>query len=317
MLKKTFFSHFRRAVIGGALALSLLGIGMAVPVNAGPLDEGASAPPKTDEPKVLPGEFTDAKAMYLIFGNYNPLTEESETTITNKQASKCYFLHRPLKGSPEAETAKSGKDAVEPDGLFPVFASTHFSRRFFDLSGERQLILFSLLGGEDPHFLSPVLAGALFSRVKDGWRLDAFNGFIRRMGDFGKLPPMKLTKVGENRFGLVIVDTSEGSGGSSSFLYVIAEVQGNLAMVFEETEFSGAYCSADGPGAKKLIYEFSSRYSFQSKRRADWYDLRIVTKGTRELESNPQDDESKRSKVVSANRAQRFAFKDGQYRPVE
>jgi hypothetical protein len=178
------------------------------------VDSPAAQTPTPETAKVIPGEFTDAKAMYLIFGNYNPLTEESETTVTNKQAKECYFLDKPLKGSPEAETAESGKDAVEPEGLFPVFATTHFSRRFFDQSGERQLILFSLLGGDDPHSQSPILAGALFSKVNDGWRLDTFNGFIKRMGDFGKLPPMKLAKIGENRFGLVIVETSEGSGGS-------------------------------------------------------------------------------------------------------
>lgn len=88
-------------------------------------------------------------------------------------------------------------------------------------------------------------------------------------------------------------------------------------MVFEEMEFSGAQCSVDVPGVKKLIYEFSSRYSFQNKPRADWYDLQIVTKGTRELESNPQDQDSKPSKIVSANQTRKFAFKDGQYRPVE
>lgn len=278
-------------------------------------DTPAARTPETA--KVIPGEFTDAKAMYLIFGNYNPLTEESETTITNKQAKECYFLDKPLKGSPEAETAESGREAVEPDGSFPVFASTHFSRRFFDQSGERQVILFSLLVDDELRTRSPILAGALFSKVNDGWRLDAFNGFIRQMGDFRKLPPMKLSKIGENRYGVVILDTTGGSGGESTCFYVIGEAQGKLAMLFEETEFNGAYCSSDIPGPKKLVYEFSSRYSFQNKRRADWYDLKIVTKGTRALESNPQDDDSKPSKIVSANQTKRFAFKDGQYRPVE
>lgn len=274
----------------------------------------SSAAQTPEAAKVIPGEFTDAKAMYLIFGNYNPLTEQSETTITNKQAEEYQFSGEPPKNPDAPETADSEQESqVDPDGPFPVLVSTKFSKRFWNQNGERWVVLFAVtVEKHDCHSCAPVLAGALFTKTKDGWRLDSFSEYITQTGSWGNIPPITTVKLGANRLGFSIKDTGRDVCESVSILYLISEVNGKLAVVFEDSNFEGSF----DPIIDFRIpaYAFKSRYFLDHRSSQDWFDLKIVTRGTKLEEYVNDDTEQKR---ISANQTRKFAFKDGQYRPVE
>lgn len=275
-------------------------------------DTPAGQTPETA--KVIPGEFTNAKAMYLIFGNYNPLTEESETTITNKQAEEYQFFGKPPKDPSAPETAASEQEPeVDPNGPFPVLVSTKLSKRFWDKTGERQVILFAVTVEEyDCHSCAPVVAGALFTKMKDGWRLDSFSEYIAQIGSWGKIPPIASVKLGTNRFGFSIKDKDRDPCTTVSFLYLISEVNGKLAVVFKDPDFEGSFEPI--MDLRFPAYAFNSQYFLRRRSGQDWFDLKVVTRGTK-LEQNDNDDTEQ--KRISANQTRKFAFKDGQYRPVE
>jgi hypothetical protein len=274
--------------------------------------------------KVIPGEFTDAKAMYLIFGNYNPLTEHSKTILTSEELAKYPLVN--VSVPPEEESANvETKDGDESDAKasetesnenqaeppMEVEAQANFSKAYKQGGTERRILLVTVFSENfSCHTCQPILGGAVFTKVSNGWRLDSFTKCIGQMGVFNIIREGRLVQIGKDRFGVLIQPEDWAQGQFSRDLAIVTEVEGNLRLVCQVNNVDGDNSGNAVPGKMDDQFRFSSKLTFPKLKGSDWFDILIETKGTK------PDPDLDSDKLISAKQVLRFTFKDGQYQPV-
>lgn len=278
------FSAGRICFAVGVLSLSL-GAAGCLPKKSDPVSP-PPPPPPVDPSKLISGDFDDAKAMKLLFGNYNLKEKSSKLRLT------------------AAEIKELDMNGVEDGRASDMFASVYLSKPFSQLIIERRMLLFTLTPPEfECHACQPALGGALFSKVEGGWRLDSVNRHILTNGAYGGLPDPKVIKLGKERMGIALEVGFTSTGETSGGLDLIAEVDGKLKKVFSMDETFGdnsGNCGEDlGP-----CWSFQSKYSYVPGGNEEWYDVAVATSGT---EKNDQGD------IVPVKKNRRFVFRNGKY----
>lgn len=300
-MKKTMSRLFSAGRIGfpaGVLSLAL-GAAGCLPKKSDPVvpplppqaqqtpTQTATPPPVPIDPsKLISGEYDDAKAMKLVFGNYNASEKRSAVKLD------------------AAGVKESGLNAGDDTKSLDVTASVYFSKPFRQLILDRRLLLFTFVPPNyDCHACAPSLGGALFSKVEGGWKLDSISRHILTDGAFGELPEPKMIKLGKERVGIAIETGFTSTGVTEGGLYLVAEVDGKLKEVFllpEAFGDNGGNCGDDlGP-----CWSFESKFNYVPGGNDEWFDVVVATTGT---EKNDKDE------IVPVKKNRRFTFQNGKY----
>lgn len=296
-MSRIFFAG-RTCVAAGVLSLTL-GAAGCLPKKSDPVvppppptttqtptQTATPPPPPVDPSKLISGEYDDAKAMKLLFGNYGAKEKHSKVKLNS------------------AEVRESELNAGEGSRPLEVFAEIYLSKPFRQLIIERHLLLFTMVPPEyDCHACAPSIGGALFSKVEGGWKLDSVTRHILAAGSHGGAPEPRIIKLGKERVGISIESSFTSTGETAGGLDLIAEVDGKLKKVFELGETfadNSGNCGEDlGP-----CWSFTSKYSYVPGNNEEWFDVVVATTGT---EKNEQGD------IVPVKKNRRYVFRNGKY----
>lgn len=239
--------------------------------------------------KIFSGAFDDAKAMEVLFGNYD----------AEKKQSRLHLLMNEVK--------ESNLNVEEGTKELDVFAEAFFSKDFRQAGNDRRFLLMRIVPPDyECHVCSPAVAGATFTRTDAGWRLDAFTKFILASGGYGMPPEGELVKLGPDRTGVLMTSAFEGQGITEGGFLLIAEHAGKLSMALAVPSVFGDNSGDCGKGLG-TCYEFKSSTAFVTGPTSDWFDFTVTTTGTRKNDNG---------RIVSARKKQRFTFRDGTYEAV-
>ncbi len=256
------------------------------PTQQTPTQTATPPPPPVDPSKLISGEYDDAKAMKLLFGNFNAKEKQSKLKLT------------------AAEIKELDLNGVEDGQPSDMFATVYLSKPFRQLVIERRMLLFTLTPPQfECHACQPALGGALFSKVEGGWRLDSVNRHILTNGAYGGLPEPEVIKIGKERSAVLIEVGYTSTGTTVGGLSLVAEVNGKLKEVLEVDETfgnNGGNCGDDlGP-----CWSFESKYNYVPGSNEEWLDVVVATTGT---EKNDRDE------IVPVKKNRRFVFRNGKY----
>lgn len=240
--------------------------------------------------KMFSGAFDDARAMEVIFGNYDAEKKQSR-------------LH--LSGN---EVKESNLNVEEGTKELDVFAEAFFSKDFRQAGNDRRFLLMRVAPPDyECHVCSPAVAGATFTKTDAGWRLDAFTKFIVTTGSYGAPPEGELVRMGPDRTGVLMTSAYEGQGITEGGFLLIAENAGKLSMALA---VPGAFGDNSGDCGEGLgpCYEFKSATAFVPGANPDWYDFTVSTEGAQKND---------KGRIVPAKKKQRFTFRDGKYQAAK
>ncbi|QQR74627.1 MAG: hypothetical protein IPJ17_03275 [Holophagales bacterium] len=222
----------------------------------------AAAPKRPSEAPALREEAGPVEILRLLYGNYD--------------SARHAAIAEP--GEP-GEPAGPGRSADE--ATLPVIATVEGLYRYPPATPDHLLaIVAENPEGADSHGQSPGIAGALFEKVPGGWHLRARNPSITEMGSYGAAPEGTLVQLGPSRWGVRYEPGFTNMGESTVGLTLLAPVGESIVEVLAlgelESENSGG-CDE----AEKNCYEFKSQVTFERGGNPDWFDVVVVTSGSR------------------------------------
>jgi hypothetical protein len=236
--------------------------------RGGPADAAALRPD-------VAGEFDEAKAMTFLYGNWDEAKECSLEKTGAKDAP----------GSPSLVTV---------EGAYEIP----------DTSPERVLFITAANGeGEDSHAQAPSIGGVLFEKVPGGWKAVLRTEEIVKLGSYGKPPDGRLVQVGPKRWGVEYTPTFGAMGVTEGGLALIAETGGALRLLLSLPEIS-AENGGDCDEEQETCYAFDSEVRYVPGTNAEWFDVEVLTTGSRRGENG---------KAEEFSQTKRFAFDGTRY----
>ena len=161
---------------------------------------------------------------------------------------------------------------------------------FFNDSGQKYFILIiqTAFVFDSCHACTVVLGGALFHQIGKVWKLETFNHSIMAAGSYGNAPhDMRLVKIGQNRYGVAIIDGYMGQGVYSENYYLIGPVGNRLEKLLSIDDTAGNNEGACDDGSDNSIaskcYYYESSIEFNQGNNTDYFDVMLVKEGTRSV----------------------------------
>jgi hypothetical protein len=205
----------------------------------------------------------------------------------------------------EAKECSTLRPRSKDSGARPVLVTEEGAYEMPDTSPERVLFLTASNGeGDDSHGQAPAIGGALFEKVPGGWKAALRTEEIAKLGSYGKPPDGRLVQLGPERWGVEYTPTFAAMGVTEGGLAVIAETGGALKLVLSQTGISaenGGECDE----AADTCYAFDSEIRYVPGAGTDWFDVEVVTSGSRRGEGG---------KAEEFTETRRFVFDGTQYR---
>jgi predicted small secreted protein len=242
----------------------------------------------TATPKVIiQGDFDSGKALQKMYGNYNSETKRSVWRPKDEELSKFGSLNRT--GNLQARVIFSKPFQVGEQTRVFVVTKTAPAR-------------------EECEDCVPVLGAATFTKVDDQWRLDEQAKTITRTGMHGELNGGKLVKIAPNEYGVLFNWKQTSLGVTEEGALLLAETKAGLKEVFSMILGSNnkAYCQENG------LYEddaecwgYSSKLEFLPNDESNYYDLRVTSEGTKQVDLN---------ETANVRETRRFVYADSGYR---
>jgi hypothetical protein len=262
---------------------------------ATPLPDGqqsnSSSPAATPIKKSFSGEFTVGKALELIFGTYDYQKKAVTWKVT------------------KADISNSGIPARDvPQFLGTVYTAALFDKSFSQDGIQRRfLITYTTPGSSFDCFgCAPIIGGAAFSQQGDAWQLDSESRLISRIGSYGSPPAdeAKLIQIGPHRSALLFELSNSHMGSSDTGIVIIGEGQENFQVLFGFPDYSGENGASGCTETPGTCFDYSSKMTFEAGANSDYYDIKIVTTG-----SKPD----KKGKARPINQVRKLTFKDNKY----
>lgn len=272
--------------------------------NAGSINSNtqviANEPPTSSEPpkRMILGDFDSGKALELIYGNFDPKKKYAKWIVTKEEAENLQKLGSGISGT--------------------VFTSSASAQKYQYTEGGIQKLLFITATAPprfDCHACAPLVGGGLFSKTNDGWQLDSETKYITTMGSYGSIPTGKLVPIGPDRQGIVFHQGYLAQGIQGEGVVIIGYTNATLRELISINEYGGnnegAGCRDTSGGSgdsgagsdtsefSMPCYSYSSKIDFKAGANPDYYDLVVVTTGTR-----LGDDD----KIHRANATKRYTF---------
>ena len=243
--------------------------------------------------KMISGDFTEAKALKLLFGNYGRYTDCDDTRLCAKW--------RLTKG--EVESAELG-EAFFASNDWTVYTRAVMAKTFVQDGRERFILIMQTSPPQyGCHACAPVMGAATFSKVANDWQLENQTKLITRIGSFGQIPAGQLVKIGPDKYGVLFQLGDMHQGVSNECLILIAELRNAIKTILPATELgedNGGFCGKEtGP-----CYSYRSRFEFVPRRVPDYFNFVIRTKGTKQNE---------RGSIVQVHDIRTYVFSNDRY----
>ncbi len=241
---------------------------------------------RVPESRAIVGEIDAAKAMDLIFGNFDAARGTSRWRINLPPALG------------ENDFFPPGEEGLATKALAQLFE-------------EGGTIKYLLITQSRPaeetfecHACAPLLSGFIFAFREGKWLVEMEDRYISFAGIYGEAPEGKLLQLGKDRFGVIFEGGDTAQGYTSRYAFILAPVGGKLRTV-AELDLGGDNTGACPLGKKdKNYWGYTGQYEFMPTDERPFYDLKLVTRGTRG---------GLRGKKLSANGEKYFVFEGERY----
>ncbi len=258
---------------------TILGLLVSLPAcRHAPKDKAAEAAANPSRPDVPGGELDEAKAMRFLYGNWD-------------EAKEC-SIQQPAELPPTLVTV---------EGAYEVPDTT---------PGTVLLITAANPEGADSRGQAPTIGGAVFEKVPGGWKVLIRTPAIAEMGSYGRPPDGRLVQIGPKRWGVEYTPGFSNMGITTGGFALIAEGNGALRQVLALTgtsEENGGACDED----EDNCYAFDSEARYVPGGNADWFDVEIITSGSRAGRDGKAEDFSETKRFVFDGKAYRIPVSAG------
>ncbi|MCB9232102.1 MAG: hypothetical protein H6581_10585 [Bacteroidia bacterium] len=257
-----------------ALSVALLVFACRQPGAAGISDSMSStlssavsiSYPPTKPSNSFEGAFTLAKAMNLIFGNWD---EESQTSIWSFNDQEKYLV--------ESETiwTNSKEDLLDTDLISNVlFSEVYPMEEGYGAYLVSQIIDTKAGVDWNAHVYSAKLGFHWFERKGNLWELKVSQRFAKEMGEYGQQASPTLIQLGENNWGLDFPLSYGGTGEHNEGNSYVAVVDDTMQVVFANLTH-WFYMNAE-----ENYPEWSGTIELTPKPGKKWYPIKYSRKGT-------------------------------------
>ena len=253
---------------------------------------------------VLPGEFSVARALKLLYGNYDPKSRTAEWKDFSVQKAE----HD--KGFQFCEHFESGNEkptndwAIEPisvavlkswrvgeNGIAREFLVTWARPKGWDQGNGRQCWV--------------IIGAATFSKVPNGWKLESSEKYLAMAGTYG-FPPedVKLVRIGLRKHGVFLTWGDLNQGYEGTVTKLIAPHGTRLVEMLRISVFGDNGGAVSDQAGCPPQYSYSVQLHFVAGKNPEYFDLQAVSKGT---------DVNEKCELVSADRTWLMRFENGAY----
>jgi hypothetical protein len=236
----------------------------------------------------LEGEFDNGKALRAIYGNYSETAKRAQWKPTKGELDKFNFYN----------------------DIKTLYSRSYFTKAFQQEGAERYFVITRTAPDKsDCEDCVPVLGGAVFTKSGEEWQLNHHSKAITRTGMHGTLSGGKLVKLGKDFYGVQFHWKALNLGVAEEGDMVIAETKAGLREVFSMVTAGNnkQYCEQNG------LYEddpacwaFNSKLDFVPNPNSNFYDIRITSNGTKQIEDN---------EVAPVRETKRLYFTESGYQP--
>ena len=157
------------------------------------------------------------------------------------------------------------------------------------------------------HACTPQIGAAIFIHDGIDWQLTKINPDIITSGAHGRAPECKFINIGPDRCAVLFEPVYTMNGEYSASIFIIGERANSIDLLLDldyRTDFNNSgQCRMAGeksmPMDWPLCFGFNSEIKFLPGTTPDYFDLKIITRGTR-CDGN--------SEIVSANIVRHYKF---------
>lgn len=243
--------------------------------------------PRRPPVRGLTGQIDAGKAMHFLFGNFDAARQTSrweKIALPKELADNDYFrpgvagLARPLL----AQLYEEDKQIK-----FMLLTQTRPAGERFDC-----------------HACAPLLSGFVFVHQEETWVLETEDRYITFAGKYGEGPEAKLAQIGPTHFGVICRGSDVNQGYSSAYAFVLAPRGGKFRELIN-LDLGGDNEGAVVAGKKdKDYWAYRAEYEFVPGSEAAFYDLKVITRGTRQ---------GPKGKKLMADRTDYYVFQGDGY----
>lgn len=258
--------------------------------TGGLLDAVVGAEEKTQPPTVsLEGEFDPAKALRAVYGTYNTEQKRAQWKPTKEELNRFSFYNN----------------------IQTLYSRAYFTKAFEQNGVDRYFVITRTAPSKsDCEDCVPVLGGAVFTRNGEEWELDAQSKMITRTGSHGELSNGRVVKLGPEKYGVMFHWKATSEGVTEEGDLLIAETKNGLKEVFSMVTGGDnkKHCQDIGAYADESpCWAYRSKLDFVPNANSSFYDLRVASEGTKQVEEN---------NVIPVRETKRFVFSETGYRPT-
>jgi len=241
------------------------------------------AAPSAVSQQSVPADFDLARAMKLLYGNYDPLAHTSTFRLTKSYPHT--FFDKPGKVDARAFLTVGASDGGAMKVFLLTAAVPHGSPEF------------------DCHACAPVIGAAVFAKNGAGWAVEASNREFDVIGNWGGPPTAEIVRLGPERMGFELKPGNTNQGETVGSVMILLAWKGGIREVFDaETISTETSDCGDGMGQCR---DKSGEISFVRGEDEDYDDIVLTISGT---EIN-----AKTGKEEKVRRVQNWKYSDGKY----
>lgn len=129
------------------------------------------------------------------------------------------------------------------------------------------------------------ISGAIFKKKDQQWVLDFAQRNFIEAGDFGGAPfPREFIQVGENRVGILFTDPNITTGILYQTTFLISDIDRQFKMIFFIESALGQIDYSSKSTRTEWAWKYESIVTMEEQAAQDWYDIKVVTNGTKGME---------------------------------
>src|SRR5271154_4283609 len=241
------------------------------------------AAPSAVSQQSVPADFDLARAMKLLYGNYDPLAHTSTFRLTKSYPHT--FFDKPGKVDARAFLTVGASDGGAMKVFLLTAAVPHGSPEF------------------DCHACAPVIGAAVFAKNGAGWAVEASNREFDVIGNWGGPPAAEIVRLGPERMGFELKPGNTNQGETVGSVMILLAWRGGIHEAFEaETISTETSDCGDGMGQCR---DKSGEIEFVRGADPDYDDIVLTISGTETSEKTGKDEK--------VRRVQNWKFSDGKY----
>jgi len=214
----------------------------------------SSATCSAQERVVLEGDFTAAKAMKRIYGNF----DDGKKASVWKPGITCD--HKTFDMYYDADQIKEhmGDDDFEARAASVKRFRANGADKYYMLTSTTWAIC---------HACRPVLGVFLWKKQKEGWLLEKGDRCFGTFGSYGELPETNyIVRMSPDKFGIMLLETYFATGGAFLYYRLITDWENRFKLVLSGLGDESYDMGCTPPGCSWLRHAYSSRIRFSAKR---------------------------------------------------